>query len=144
MKPTLFLRGAAAVTLLLGVGHLVGRPWTPSKDPLAAAVVVAMKSHQMDVMGFNRTFMDFYLGFGLMLGVFLLAQGVLLWMLADLANSDPVRARRMVAVFLIINLLQTALAAAYLFTVPLVMSAAVTLCLGVAIAIPAPSVRQRA
>jgi hypothetical protein len=135
MKPTFFLRSAAALTLLLGVGHMIGKPWTPSKDPQVATVVEAMTSHRMHVMGFDRSFMDFYVGFGLMLGVYLLAQAVLLWMLAGLASSEPVRARRMAAVFFITNVGQTILAGAYLFTLPLVLSGIVALCLGAAVMI---------
>jgi hypothetical protein len=136
MKPTFFLRSAAALTLLLGVGHLIGKPWTPSKDPQAAAVVAAMTSHRMHVMGFDRSFMDFYVGFGLMLGVYLLAQAALLWMLAGLSSIEPVRARRMAAVFFIANVGQTILSGAYLFTLPLVLSGIVALCLGAAVVFP--------
>jgi hypothetical protein len=133
MKPTFFLRSAAALTLLLGVGHMIGKPWTPSKDPQAATVVEAMTSHRMHVMGFDRSFMDFYVGFGLMLGVYLLAQAALLWMIAGLAGSEPVRARQMAAVLFIANVALTILADAYLFTLPLVLTGAVTLCLGAAV-----------
>jgi hypothetical protein len=135
MKSTLFLRGAAVLSLLLGFGHMMGKPWTPAKDdPLAAAVVVAMKAHEMHVMGFDRTFMDFYVGFGLMLGIYLLAQAVLLWMLAGLENSAEARARGMTVVFFAANLALTILAAGYLFTLPLILTGAVTLCLGAAVA----------
>lgn len=143
MRARLFLRSASVLTLLLGVGHLLGRPWTPSHDVLAQAVVVAMKSHQMHVMGFDRTFMDFYGGFGLILGVNLLAEAVLLWMLADLAGSDPIRARRMAAVFFLMNVAATALAGLYLFTAPLVLSAAVSLCLGAAVFSPSRGLRMQ-
>jgi hypothetical protein len=133
MKSALFLRSAAAITLLLGVGHMIGKPWIPSKDPQAATVVEAMASHRMHVMGFDRSFTDFYVGFGLMLGVYLLAQAALLWMIAGLASSEPVRARQMAAVLFVANVAQTILAGAYLFTLPLVLSGAVTLCLGAAV-----------
>jgi hypothetical protein len=96
-----------------------------------------MKSHSMQVMGFDRTMMDFYGGFGLIVGVNLLAEAVLLWLVAELVSSDATRARRIAAVFLVMNAAVTALAAAYLFTAPLVLSAAVTLCLGAAVLAPA-------
>jgi hypothetical protein len=136
MKPTFFLRSAAVLTLLLGVGHMIGKPWIPAKDPQAMTAVAAMTSHRMHVMGFDRTFMDFYVGFGLMLGVYLLAQAAMLWMLAGLSSIEPVRARRMAAVFFIANVGQTILSGAYLFTLPLVFSGFVALCLGAAVVIP--------
>jgi hypothetical protein len=137
MRARLYLRSAAVLTLLLGVGHLLGRPWVPANDLGAKVVVVAMKSHSMQVMGFDRTMMDFYGGFGLIVGVNLLAEAVLLWLVAELVSSDATRARRIAAVFLVMNAAVTALAAAYLFTAPLVLSAAVTLCLGAAVLAPA-------
>jgi hypothetical protein len=133
MKPILFIRSAAVITLLLGVGHMLGRPWTPANDPLALVVVGAMKSHSMHVMGFDRTFMDFYQGFGLMLGVTLFVQAAVLWIAAGLMSSDPARGRAIAAVFLLANAAQTVIAGIYLFTAPLVLSLLVTLCLGVAV-----------
>lgn len=136
MRARLYLRCAAVLTLLLGVGHLLGRPWTPANDLGAKVVVAAMQAHSMHIMGFDRTMMDFYSGFGLILGVNLLAEAVILWLLADLVSSDPTRARRIAGVLLLMNVAVTALAAAYLFTVPLAFSAAVTLCLGAAVLAP--------
>lgn len=133
MRTRLYLRSAAVLTLLLGVGHLFGRPWTPANDLGAKVVVAAMNAHSMHVMGFNRTMMDFYSGFGLIIGVNLLAEAAVLWLVADLAISDATRARRMAAVLLAMNVAVTVLAATYLFTAPLVLSAAVTLCLGAAV-----------
>ncbi len=136
MRARLFLRCAAVLTLLLGIGHMLGRPWTPANDPLASVVVAAMKSHTMHVMGFDRTFMDFYGGFGLILGVNLLAGGVTLWLLADLVITEPRRTRRIAAVFFVMNLVITAISGMYLFTAPLVLSGAVTLCLALALFAP--------
>ncbi len=136
MSARLYLRSAAVLTLLLGVGHMLGRPWTPANDLGAKLVVAAMESHSMHVMGFDRTMMDFYSGFGLILGVNLLAEAVVLWLLGDLARSDPTRARHIAVVLLVMNLAVTVLAGAYLFTAPLVLSAAVTLCLGAAVLAP--------
>jgi hypothetical protein len=119
---------------------MMGRPWAPKDDRQALAVIDAMKSHQMHVMGFARTFMDFYGGFGLMLGVNLLAESVLLWMVADLVPKEPTQARRIAGVFFLMNVIITALAGVYLFTAPLVMSAAVTVCLGVAVLAPSRTV----
>jgi hypothetical protein len=65
--------------------------------------------------------------------VYLLAQAALVWMIAGLASSEPVRARQMAAVLFIANVAQSILAGAYLFTLPLVLSGAVTLCLGAAV-----------
>ena len=105
----------------------------PGHDVLSAGVVAAMKAREMHVMGFDRSYFDFYVGFGMALGVFLGAQAVLLWLLAGFATGEPARARPAIAVFFAANLAITVLNAIYLFTAPLVMTGIVALCLGVAL-----------
>jgi hypothetical protein len=141
MRARLFLRSAAVLTLLLGIGHMMGRPWTPKNDLLAGAVTEAMKSHRMHVMGFDRTFMDFYQGFGVTLGVNLLAEGVVLWMLGGLVITEPARTRQIATVLFVMSLLNTAICGIYLFTAPLVLSGAVTLCLAAAVFAPSRALR---
>jgi len=132
MKSTIWLRAAAVITALQCLGHYIGRPWTPGHDVLSAGVVAAMKAHEMHVMGFDRSYFDFYVGFGMDLGIFLAAQAVLLWQLAGIAATDPARARPMIAVFFVASAAITVLNAIYLFTAPLVMTGIVALCLGLA------------
>lgn len=136
MQPTLFLRGAALLTALLGIGHTLGKPWIPTNDPLTTAVTVAMKSHSIHITGVERTLMDFYVGFGITISINLFLQAVLLWMVADLAGGQPARARSMAAVFFIANAAATVVAGIHLFAVPLIFSAVVTLLLGVSIFLP--------
>jgi hypothetical protein len=144
MKPSLFLRLAAVISLLIAVGHTLGRPWTPRLDAQGAAVVDAMQSYHMNVMGSERTYFDFYLGFGWIVGVYLLAQTVLLWFLAGFGATEAARARPFVAVFFVANLLITGLDSRFLFAVPLIMSAVITLCLGWAWLAMRPGARHAA
>jgi hypothetical protein len=132
MQPKVFLRAAAIVALLLAIGHTLGRPWTPVKTPDVAAVVEAMRSHPVQVAGVERTLLDFYVGFGLTLSVYLFMQAVLLWVLAALAVREPVGVRALVAVFLAADLAVAALAGIYLFIVPVVFSGTVALLLAIA------------
>lgn len=138
MKSSLWLRLAALITAFQGVGHLIARPWTPGHDALSIGVVAAMKAHEMNVMGFERSYFDFYVGFGLDLAIFLGAQAILLWLLAGLASTEPGRARPAIAVFFAANLAITGIGAIYLFTAPLVMTLAVVLALGIALLLPVP------
>lgn len=133
MKPRMFLRIASVVSLLQGVGHMLGRPWTPSHDAQGAAVTEAMKSYHVHVMGFDRSYMDFYVGFGLILGVFIVVQAALLWQLAAFASTEPARTRPMVVAFLIANLTIAMLEGAFLFAAPLIASGIIALCLGLAV-----------
>jgi hypothetical protein len=130
VKPTFPLRLAAVISLLLCVGHTLGRPWTPAGDAAGAAVVEAMKTYHMQLMGVERSYFDFYLGFGWIISVYLLAQAALLWCVASLGATDAARVRPFVAVFFIASLMITVLDWQFLFAIPLVMSAVITLCLG--------------
>lgn len=138
MNASLWLRIAALITAMQAIGHFIARPWTPSHDVLATGVVAAMQVHEMHVMGFDRSLFDFYVGFGMALGVFLAAQAALLWLLAGFARAEPARSRAAIAVFFAANVAITVLNALYLFTVPLVMTGIVALCLGIPLVAPPP------
>jgi fucose 4-O-acetylase-like acetyltransferase len=97
MRPSIALRIASIVTLVLAAGHTSGFPWTPNQTPAGAVLVSHMKSIHFDVMGFSRTYWDFYLGFGLTISVCLLLFAVLLWQLGAAANTEPQRARPAIA-----------------------------------------------
>jgi hypothetical protein len=132
MKTHCFLRAAAMVSGVLCVGHLSGRPWTKSHDAQAAMVVDAMKSYRFNAMGFERSYFDFYLGFGWVLAVYMLAQALVLWNLAALARSAAARIRAIIGIFCLANLGATILEGRFLFTVPLVVTGLITLCLALA------------
>jgi hypothetical protein len=132
MNSRRLLRIAAVLSLLYFLGHSAGAPWTPSSGGEAGAVVGGMKSFRFDVFGSNRTYWDFYLGFGLSVSVFLLLQSVVLWLLAGLSADAPARVRPIVLVFLVANAAQLALVVRYFFLPPIVLTVALTLCLALA------------
>jgi hypothetical protein len=128
-----WLRAAALISLLLGSGHMLGRPWLPVADDQGRAVVDAMRFYRFDVMGLSRSYWDFHLGFGWMLAAYLLGHAVLYWQLSGLSVHSWIAARCIVAVLLIESLILTALAWTFLFRIPLMMTAAITLCLAFAL-----------
>jgi hypothetical protein len=125
VSPVLWLRAAACITALLAAGHLIGHPWTPLLGAEGQHVIDQMRSYHFDAMGFNRSYSDFYEGFGWMIGVFLLAHAVLFWQLASLARTDSNRLRPVVAIQCIEYALVAALGGRFLFWTPLCMSAAI-------------------
>ena len=94
------LRIAAVVTLLYFAGHTAGAPWTPVVGPEQLPVLEAMKNQSFEVEGFQRTYWDFYFGFGVIVSAFLLVQSVVLWHVGSLAKTDALRVRPIVAAFL--------------------------------------------
>ncbi len=132
MTPRRLLRIAAILSLLYFLGHSAGMPWTPSPGGQAETIVNLMRSFHFDVSGSSRTYWDFYLGFGLTISVFQLLESGVLWLLAGLAADAPARARPFVLAFLVANVLQLVLVLRFFFLPPIVLSVALTLCLGLA------------
>jgi len=139
MRSSTFLRIASILTLFYFAGHTAGAPWTPDESAGGAAVVAAMKGHSFDVLGSARTYWDFYFGFGIIISLFLLLLAVVLWQLASLAKTDAARVRPIIAVFLLAFIVNTVLAWEYFFIIPLVNSAAISVCLAIAFAIASRS-----
>ena len=132
MKPAPLLRVASVLSSLLAAGHTLGarKGWSPWGETDALR---AMRSQPMEIAGVRRTFFDFYLGFGFTISVYLLLQAVLLWLLADLARTEPSRARPFVAAIFAASLASTLVACQFIFAVPAVSSGAITLALAAAL-----------
>jgi hypothetical protein len=131
MKAPLLLRIASIITLLLAVGHTSGGLsfWSPAGE---TEVLRAMRSFHFDAGGISRTYLDFYLGFGFIIGVYLLAQAVVLWQLASMAKADPIRVRPLVGSFLLASVVSVFLSWRFIFLLPVVSFTAVAVCLGLA------------
>src|SRR5262245_44716589 len=129
MNPVLFLRIASVITLLYCVGHTAGMPWTPAQGPQEMAVLEAMKSHRFDALGAQRTYWDFYFGFGVAISAYLLVQAVVLWQVAGLANTIGTQVRPIIASFLVAFLVNAIVVWKYFFALPLVMAIAISLVL---------------
>ena len=134
MKTSTFLRIAAVIALLFFVGHTSGVPWTPGEAPADLAVIETMKADHFQVIGVSRSYWDFYLGFGLIISLFQLAQAVLLWQLGSLAKTDAARLRPIIAVLFVATVLNGVLGLIYFFAIPVVMGALIAICLALAFA----------
>src|SRR5262252_2284994 len=82
MNTTLWLRIAAAISLLFTAGHTLGglTDWSPMGDN---DVLKAMKAVHFDTMGASRSYHDFFIGFGYSISVSMLlatvASGLVAW-----------------------------------------------------------------
>ena len=78
MNASLLYRISSVLLVLFALGHTIGfRQVDPSWG--ADAVVNGMRSVRFDVQNFNRTYWEFFTGFGLFVTVFLLFAAVLSW-----------------------------------------------------------------
>ena len=92
----------------------------------------AMRSFHFDAAGVSRSYLDFYLGFGFILSIYLLVQAVVLWQLASMAKADPIQVRPLVGTFLVASVICACLSWRFMFLVPVISCAAIAVCLGLA------------
>lgn len=123
MTTTVLLRISAVISLVFVLGHSLGglKRWSPMGDN---DVLKAMETVRFDTMGANRSYLDFFLGFGWSLTVAMLLQSVLLWQLASLARTDARQIRPMIAAFAVATLAGGIIAWLFIFPVPALFSVA--------------------
>lgn len=128
MKASWFYKIAAILLLLFSVGHTLGFRKT---DPHwgADSLVASMQEVHFNVGGFDRTYWDFYVGFGLFVSVFLLFAALVAWQLGSLSPatlvSIPVLRWSLAVCFAGVSFLSWR----YFFLVPGVFSTVITFCL---------------
>ena len=61
-------------------------------------VLQSMRTVRFDTLGANRSYFDFFMGFGHSISVLQVMEAVLLWQLATLARSNALSVRPMIAV----------------------------------------------
>ena len=128
MTTAVLLKISAVISLLLAIGHSFGgtKRWSPMGDN---EVLKAMETVRFDTMGVNRSYLDFFLGFGWSLSVGMLLQSALLWQLASLARSNAAQVRPMIAAFALATLAGGAIAWSFIFPVPALFSGAILIAL---------------
>ncbi|HEV7498656.1 MAG TPA: hypothetical protein VGQ33_01575 [Vicinamibacteria bacterium] len=131
MKAPILLRISSIISLLFATGHSLGgrQSWSPAGE---TEVLRAMKTVSYHVMGVDRSYWDFYAGFGWTLSVYQLLQAVLLWQFATIAKDEPRRVRPLVASFFVATIASALIAWKLIFAVPVVFSGVLAVCLALA------------
>src|SRR5215471_2715717 len=117
---------SAVLILLFDLGHSSGYPWS---DPTWGVDTSAMRSTHFQILGFSRTYWDFYVGFGLIESAFLLLAAVLAWQLGSIPPQAAPLVRATAWTLCLCFLAVTVLTWMYFFTIPIVFSAVITVCL---------------
>ena len=121
MRTTLYLRIASVLTIIHAVLHTIGGVLSkPNNGAPEIAIIDAMKSRSFNVMGSMRTYWDFFYGYGWILGIALLVQGILFWQLATIAKTKAAPIRAIVMLFCLNFLVMTVLSWKYFFIAPAV------------------------
>ena len=126
MKAPILYRISSVLLLLFAAGHTSGFPWSDSKWGVDLG---SMQSTHFYIMGFSRTYWDFYVGFGLFVSVFLILAAVLAWQLGGLPPESLPLMRGTGWAFALCFVAITVLSWKYFFIVPIVFSMVTTLCL---------------
>jgi len=124
-RPHVLLRIAAIIALIFAGLHSMGAPWTPARGAPEQALVAMMKSLQFDAMGAQRTYFDFYYGFGVSISVYLAVQAIVIWLAGDIARTNPPAARPLIATMFASYAIVGAITFRYFFAGPLVFSAVI-------------------
>ena len=131
MKASIFYRIAAVLLLLFAVGHTLGFRQSDPKWGVDS-LVGSMKSVHFDVQGLNRTYWDFFVGFGLFVTVFLLLAAGIAWQLGGFPAETLARIRGITWTLALCFVAITVLSGRYFFIIPISFSAAIAVCLTVA------------
>lgn len=131
MKPSLLYRISAILLALFAIGHTVG---FLQVDPAwhADSLVQSMKSLHFDVNGSERTYWDFFLGFGFFVTALLLLASLISWQFGSL-RPETLAAMRLSAwglagCFAVVAYLSWR----YFFIIPLTFSLLIFVCLSAA------------
>jgi hypothetical protein len=129
-----WLRATAVVLALFALGHTLGTasPKVMRGAP-EAALFAAMQSFQFPMMGFTRSYWDFYRGFAITIGMLQAALAVFAWQTGTLAARDPVGAKPFAFTVLATCIGFTVLSALFFFTVPIVMAGVASLTAAIAV-----------
>jgi len=132
MKSTILLRIASVLSFIHAALHTAGGMFGGPKSAEQVAAREAVQSHRFVIFGVNRSYWDFYFGFGLVACITLLLLSVLLWQLASLAKTNPNKARPFVATLLVAFVAMAVISKVYFFAPPFVMEIVITILIAVA------------
>src|SRR5213595_701337 len=142
MKASVFYRIAAVLLLLFAVAHTLS---FRQSDPTWGidALLSSMRSIHFDVLGFNRTYWDFFVAAGFSAGVFYLFSAILAWQLGGLPVATLAHIRGIAWAFALSFAAVALVSLKYLFIIPIAFSIAITVCLSAAAWISAKPVAAR-
>ena len=127
MKASLLYRVASILLILFALGHTLGFRRVDPRWGIDS-IIGALRSTHFDVQGLNRTYWDFYTGFGLFFTVLLVFVAVLSWQLGSLPKESlllmPLVTWGLAACFVVVTFLSWK----YFFMVPMIFSGVVTIC----------------
>jgi hypothetical protein len=126
MSVSILYRVSSGLLVLFALGHTIGfRRVDPRWN--ADGVVSGMRSVSFDVQGVNRSYWDFFSGFGLFVSVFLVFAAILAWQLGSMSPERRTAIPLVRWSFALCFVLIAVLSWRYFFMVPGVFSTLIAL-----------------
>ena len=128
MKASLLYRIASILMLLFAAGHTLG---FTQVDPSwgVDSLIQSMKTIHFNANGSDRTYWDFFYGFGLFVTAFMLFASLLAWQFSNLRAETLAQMRIGVWGFVVCFGAVAYLSWRYFFLVPILFSVSILLCL---------------
>ena len=131
MKASSLYRISSILLVLFAIGHTLGfRQIDPAWG--VDSLVQSMKSIHFNANGADRTYWDFFVGFGLFVTVLMLFASIIAWQFGSLPSDILATMRISAWGFAICFAVVAYLSWRYFFIVPVVFSIAIFLCLAAA------------
>ena len=131
MKASLLYRIASILLLLFAAGHTLGFRQIDPKWGVDS-LIQSMRSIRFNANGFDRTYWDFFVGFGLFVTVLMVFASIIAWQLGGLSTETLAAMRISAWGFVICFAVVAYLSWRYFFMLPVIFSIAIFLCLAVA------------
>lgn len=117
-----WFRALSVVLAIFTLGHTGGTRHSITNGLAENTVITAMQNVQVPVMGFTRSYWEFYRGFSVTISVLLAALAVFAWQLGNLSRRNPA-ATLPLAITLLGSCVATAVVCfVYFFTAPMFLS----------------------
>ena len=131
MKASLLYRIASILLILFAVGHTLGFYQVDPKWGIDS-LIQSMRSVHFNANGSERTYWDFFVGFGLFVTVLMVFASVVAWQLGSLPAATLATMRVTAWGFVVCFASVAFLSWRYFFLVPLIFSIAILICLSLA------------
>lgn len=123
MRSPLFLKILSVVLFVFALGHTLGTA-SPQVERGApeAAVFAAMQGFRFPIMGFTRSYWDFYRGLAITISVLMVALAAIAWQLAGIAQRHGREALPIALTLLLASIGMLVVGFEFLFAIPIVFS----------------------
>ncbi len=128
MRASLMFRVAAVLIALFAIGHTIGFRQVDPRWGIGG-MISEMKSVKFQTQGMQRTYWDFYVGFGLFVTVLLLLAAAIAWQLGGLPAPALAQVHSVAWLLTLAFAAVLVLSWRYFFLAPMVFSAVILVCL---------------